>query len=338
MYNCTEFQEIKFPDANILRFRYLVNYGGNVVDLMNDSQPVPCYKSSDDRIFAILQNRNKTFRPYPVDEIVAYTFNIDLPDNLKNSMINCIHINGKESCNVISNLKWVKDIEVWRTVEEPSIPNNRYIVSNWGRIIDTKTNTQPDMKVNSDNIRIVLLETENKTYEGYALHILVAKAFINKPDNSYTDVNIIDRNPSHLHYTNLEWIKHSTNKKLPFIKYSDKLLKKVCDTFDETDLGVNEASLFLNEVGVHMDGRFLRYLYNIRPKQNKFTQVYSEPDSNYVEEICKLLVETKLSPCEVCRLYKERHNINLDVNLVDIILKKKLWTNISDKYFSEKEI
>ena len=127
-------------------------------------------------------------------------------------MINCIHINGKESCNVTSNLKWVKDIEVWRTVEEPSIPNNRYIVSNWGRIIDTKTNTQPDIKTNKLGIRSVELLTLDNTPLYFTIHTLVAKAFINKPDNSYTDVNIIDRNPSHLHYTNLEWIKHSTNK------------------------------------------------------------------------------------------------------------------------------
>lgn len=90
--------------------------------------------------------------------------------------------------------------EIWKTIED--FPN--YDVSSFGNIRNNTSNYIMKLQKNYAGYIKISLVNENKKSNNCSVHRLVAKAFINNPENKPT-VNHINDNPSNNKVTNLEW-------------------------------------------------------------------------------------------------------------------------------------
>ena len=89
--------------------------------------------------------------------------------------------------------------EIWKTIQD--FPN--YEVSSFGNVRHKTTNKLRLLTAHYDKYICINL-SNNTIIKGNLVHRLVAKAFIDNPENKPT-VNHIDRNKSNNHVSNLEW-------------------------------------------------------------------------------------------------------------------------------------
>ncbi len=85
----------------------------------------------------------------------------------------------------------------------------QYEVSSYGRISNYRKIMQT-YEINSGYLAIKF--TLNGVRTSHLVHRLVAKAFLDNPENK-TEVNHIDGNKHNNHVSNLEWVSSSENKK-----------------------------------------------------------------------------------------------------------------------------
>lgn len=96
------------------------------------------------------------------------------------------------------------EVEVWKFIE--GFPF--HMISNYGRILNVKYNkfikvTLKLEPVNKRYFRYKAVISHKKIVKNVSVHILVAKAFVNNPNN-YT--KLIDNNPENIKSSNLTWI------------------------------------------------------------------------------------------------------------------------------------
>lgn len=96
--------------------------------------------------------------------------------------------------------------EEWRTIEG----HPKYAVSNYGNIVNVKSQRVLKQCVNSSGYKKVVLNKENEY-----VHRLVATAFISNPD-CLPEVNHKDGNKWNNRVDNLEWVSKSDNAKHAF--------------------------------------------------------------------------------------------------------------------------
>lgn len=84
-----------------------------------------------------------------------------------------------------------------------------YKISNFGRVESLYKNKILKSCI-SHNGYVEITLYKDKTKKRFAIHRLVAKAFIPNPDNK-PEVNHIDNNPQNNHVSNLEWVTHKEN-------------------------------------------------------------------------------------------------------------------------------
>ena len=89
-------------------------------------------------------------------------------------------------------------MEEWRKIEE--FPN--YNVSNFGNVINIKTNKIIKLNIKSDYYHVGLINNINRNI--FKVHRLVAIAFIENPENK-PEVNHKDKNKLNNNVSNLEW-------------------------------------------------------------------------------------------------------------------------------------
>jgi hypothetical protein len=114
-------------------------------------------------------------------------------------------------------LRKIED-EIWRDVPNS---NNRYCVSNYGRIKSFAYNKKDGQLLKCDVIKgfkLVQLNM-NKFKRKYYVHKLVADIWITKPTDKHIFVTHLDGNKMNNHITNLEWhtketlmVKHKENR------------------------------------------------------------------------------------------------------------------------------
>lgn len=97
--------------------------------------------------------------------------------------------------------------------------NGRYQVTSWGRVYSVdKQRFIRQEETEKSYLRVDLVD-ENGKRKHHKVHRLVAKAFIQNPDNK-EQVNHIDGNKHNNSITNLEWVTGSENKEHQKITYS----------------------------------------------------------------------------------------------------------------------
>lgn len=97
----------------------------------------------------------------------------------------------------------VDTTEEWKYIEGYE---NRYMISNKGRVFNTNTNK---VMVNtfskkSNRFKIALWSREKHTYITHYIHLLVAKYFIPNP-NHYANVAFNNNNPYNINQNNIYW-------------------------------------------------------------------------------------------------------------------------------------
>lgn len=99
------------------------------------------------------------------------------------------------------------EVEIWKIISEK--PN--YSVSNLGRIVNNRTNrVLKPIKKSSGYYEVSLGRVDNKQC-GFLIHRLVAKAFIENPENKPV-VNHKDLDKLNNSLENLEWCTYSENR------------------------------------------------------------------------------------------------------------------------------
>ena len=99
-------------------------------------------------------------------------------------------------------------MEIWKDIVGY---NGLYQISNCGRVKSFHNNSERIIKPKTNNkgYKWVVLNL-NKNTENCLIHRLVAKHFIENPNN-HKIINHIDENPSNNKAANLEWMTHAKN-------------------------------------------------------------------------------------------------------------------------------
>ncbi len=131
-------------------------------------------------------------------------------------------------------------MEEWRIISD--FPN--YSVSNFGNIMNNKTNKKLRILIKSGYSHISLVN--NKCKKTIKVHRLVAKEFISNPENKQ-EVNHKDKNKTNNHIDNLEWVTHKenclhksigliykSNKNKPIVRM-DKVTGEVLEEYDSIE-------------------------------------------------------------------------------------------------------
>lgn len=114
---------------------------------------------------------------------------------------------------------------------------DRYVVNNKGEAFKKSQVIKP-FKNGSGYFQLVL-QKEGVKHRPY-VHVLVARAFIQNPDN-LPEVNHIDHNKLNCCVSNLEWVTKSENQILSAKFYGSRFFRKCkkCDLEFETKRSIN---------------------------------------------------------------------------------------------------
>lgn len=178
------------------------------------------------------------------------------------------------------------------------------------------------------------------------VHRMVAETYIENPLGK-PQVNHIDGDKSNNHVDNLEWMTSKENIQHAFriklrktgegssnSKISKKDAIRICKLLKENKLTLEEIA---NEIGCTYTIVFMIYhkktWLDISKKYdfsnyNKFkpNRGFSKLNEEKVHEICKLLVEGKLTGREIAKLY------NVFENNIYAIKAKRIWKDITSQY------
>ena len=127
-------------------------------------------------------------------------------------------------------------LKYWRQQDTDILIFKDYLINIEGKVYSTKRNKylKPYKVVNgyvgisltSDTIKKELSEYVNKeTCKTFLLHKAVACTFLENPDRKkYTCVDHIDKDRSHYHANNLEWVTHSENSRRRYMNLNPNQL------------------------------------------------------------------------------------------------------------------
>lgn len=101
--------------------------------------------------------------------------------------------------------------ELWKDVTGYE---NKYQISNFGRL---RNNVKIMKTMVATNGYLIACLWKNNKQKKYVVHQLVAKAFIDNPNN-YKEINHIDENKKNNRMENLEWCSHKYNMNYGGIK------------------------------------------------------------------------------------------------------------------------
>ena len=246
------------------------------------------YKSNKNKpLLRIDKDTNEIIEKYDSIELAGiWAYNnhfTKTPHNGRNAVGNCVNGLSKSAYGS----KWeyenkYEDLEneIWREVIIKDLDitiygNKKYYVSNLGRFKDSEGLIRDNYKINENGyIRVYIY---NKTY---AVHRLVAFAFLENPDNK-EQVNHIDGNKLNNKLDNLEWV---TNKENQIHKFKIGLGNNFTRTIIQYDLEGNLIKEFKSiisaakEIGISKSN-IQGVLLNKRKTAGGFIWKYLEDES-----------------------------------------------------------
>jgi hypothetical protein len=105
------------------------------------------------------------------------------------------------------------DEEIWETINDDNVQQNRYLISSWGRIFDLKYHDYTSIHISDKGYpKCALSKDETLETKQQYIHRLVAKTFIPRMENK-NEVNHIDLDKKNATVNNLEWINNKDNIK-----------------------------------------------------------------------------------------------------------------------------
>lgn len=107
-------------------------------------------------------------------------------------------------------MNWKKLDEIYEVSEYGDVRSRDRVIQRRGRKHSIKGQTLTHNICRNGYHRVGLNKDSKRKYK--AVHRLVARLFVNNPDNK-PEVNHIDGDKSNNHYTNLEWVTRSENMK-----------------------------------------------------------------------------------------------------------------------------
>lgn len=129
------------------------------------------------------------------------------------------------------------DDEKFKFITYPGFDKNRYVISNYGKIINFNTNHVMKAELNKHGYYKISLRTSltMKKDKTVLVHRLVCWEFC-KHKEGCTIVNHKDGNKANNYYKNLEWVTYSENSKHAFItgltspvtSFPDELIEEIC--------------------------------------------------------------------------------------------------------------
>ncbi len=163
----------------------------------------------------------------------------------------------------------------WRTL---NIFDNRFIISEYGNVINTITNHELSPYINNSGYYMIDLSCNCKR-ERYLLHRLVATAFVSNPNN-YPIVLHKDNNPLNIHYSNLVWGTYSENNAqairdgLNVVPKPDN--SRLYEIYNDKDsiicCGIKEV---IEEIGFGNDSSIRNYIFRQTPiREGKYKGYY----------------------------------------------------------------
>jgi len=144
-----------------------------------------------------------------------------------------------------------KDKEIFRNITYPSIKKNTYLISNYGKIKNIKTDRFLKCFHDKKGYLHLRLMGENKEIKNVAIHRLVAWEFINgyNKEQCIINVNHKDTCSFNNYYENLEWVTTKENNDFSLIhgksrfgcngslnyyaKYSEALVTEICEYLEK---------------------------------------------------------------------------------------------------------
>jgi hypothetical protein len=190
-----------------------------------------------------------------------------------------------------------KEDELFKPIKYVGIQKNRYLISNYGEVIDLKTNKRKKLSPHKGNGYVVgKFKMENGKKKTLAIHRLVAFTFVDGYDDLEEKiiVNHKDSIKDHNYYENLEWVTTSENN---FHKY-------------EHGKGDSKPPTYLGE-------EHPQNIYEI----------------TVIIQICQL-IEKGLSNTNIMKTfgYAGQNDNKKFYSLIYDIRRKRTWTHVSENF------
>ena len=339
------FTPLIFKDANF--HIYKINEKCEVIknnELLSEEDYI--YHSTNGYDYILIEKLDGTSTMYPLDQVVYNSFNTSsIVDGYK-----CIHLDGNLRNNNLYNLERVEDIEEWRVVTYPGVPENKYEISSWGNI----------RKVYRYMYVIKSIDTCKK-YKRVSIcgtkllvHRLVTHEFLQYDEwNSDIIINHIDNNSFNNHIMNLEIVTNRQNIHHAILigaKYgkikTEEMIRTFCELYVKYEGDIKKVKNVLKELNLidYFDTRRISQLIRKESwcditdeyfKLGDYKLPYKDKlTENEIRYICELLVKYNMSCAEVFKELRSDCNNRIMLNDIKKIRYKYQWTNISNKYFT----
>lgn len=209
-------------------------------------------------------NRSLSFKR--LDIMVASLF-CPIPEDLIGDIITVDHIDGDLKNNNSSNLRWVKDNEIWKPLVYKSIVYTNYEVSSFGRVRNNRGQEISSEKDCETGYRFMTIRKTDGSRHRIGVHVVVAETFLHKPSDEHDCVNHIDGQKENNRIDNLEFVTKDGNNKhasmswlrskisIEIVFYIRKLLIEYNGSISKV---LNELSVYgVTESMIHAQKRYM---------------------------------------------------------------------------------
>lgn len=243
-----------------------------------------------------------------------------------------------------------KHEEEWRPVVYDKF-NGEYQISNYGNLKNKKSQLIKFDTLHTGYYSIHLYS--NRYKRRFGIHKLVALAFLEKPENWNEDweVDHLDGDKTNNNPSNLEWVSSKENIRRAIMngfrktKYDPEVAFQICEYLSNEALPTDTLDSISKKFNVEKD--LVEGIYNRRrwkvllenyPNFRKLASNQAR-DPEVIEEICKLIADNKtMSNAKIAKRFNDEHPELLKPighTLISYLKNKKVYIEISDKYFKE---